>query len=143
MDADLQHAPEALPDLVQRVRSGADLAIMSRYLPGSSVSGRGIVRRFVSYCGIGLTHLLLPKTRGLTDPLSGFFALRGEILAGMRVAARGYKLVPEIVCRGRDLAIAEVPGSLQTRRRGRSKMRLVELFRFLGLLFSVRKERGA
>ncbi len=143
MDADLQHAPEALPDLVRRVRSGADLAIMSRYLPGSSVSGRSIVRRLVSRCGIGLTHLLLPKTRGLTDPISGFFALRGSILAGMRVVARGYKLVPEIVCRGRGMAIAEVPGALETRRRGRSKMGIVEIFRFLSLLLSVRKERGA
>ena len=35
MDADLQHPPEVIPDLLQAIKGGADIAIASRYIKSS------------------------------------------------------------------------------------------------------------
>ena len=34
VDADLQHPPEVIPNLVKKLRSGTDVAIASRYVVG-------------------------------------------------------------------------------------------------------------
>ena len=41
MDADLQHPPEILPNLMQKVRSGVDIAVASRYVEGGGCQGWG------------------------------------------------------------------------------------------------------
>src|SRR5688500_1175425 len=50
MDADLQHPPEQLPELVRCARTGdTDFVIGSRYAPGGSTAGRwGPLRRLNS-----------------------------------------------------------------------------------------------
>ncbi|MDO8567261.1 MAG: glycosyltransferase [Dehalococcoidales bacterium] len=45
MDADLQHPPEVLPDLVLKIDESADMAIASRYVPGGGCEGWGLARR--------------------------------------------------------------------------------------------------
>src|SRR5215470_4896753 len=63
MDADLQHPPERIPDLLAAARGGADLVVASRY------SGNGIaeglssrVRRVGSSGATGLARRLFPQS---------------------------------------------------------------------------------
>src|SRR5713101_1877061 len=48
MDADLQHPPELVPELVNRVCQGSDIAIASRYLQADSMAGWNLPRRVIS-----------------------------------------------------------------------------------------------
>ena len=51
MDADLSHDPDALPELIDRVAHGADLAIGSRYVRGGSIPDWKWARRTISRTG--------------------------------------------------------------------------------------------
>ena len=48
MDADLQHPPEILPDLLARIQDKADIAIASRYVPGGACQGWSLTRKIIS-----------------------------------------------------------------------------------------------
>ncbi|MGW7411204.1 glycosyltransferase [Streptomyces sp. NPDC054863] len=81
IDADLQHPPELVPELIARGESsGAELVVASRYAAGGSRSGlAGGYRLAVSGASTLLTKSLFPRAlRGLSDPMSGFFAIRRE-----------------------------------------------------------------
>ena len=75
MDADLQHPPEKLPELIAPLESGdADFVLGSRYIPGGSMQETwGAVRRFNSRAA---TFLARPFAGRTHDPMSGFFALK-------------------------------------------------------------------
>ena len=51
MDADLSHDPAVLPQLVQALEDGADLAIGSRYVPGGAIPDWPFLRRAISRIG--------------------------------------------------------------------------------------------
>jgi len=61
MDADLQHPPEILANLVAEMRSGRDLAVASRHVQGGGVGSWNLLRRIVSRGAqaIGLVILLI------------------------------------------------------------------------------------
>ena len=60
MDADLSHPPSRLPGLIKEsLERKTDLLIASRYLSGSSVGGRPLLRRCFSRAANGLAALLL------------------------------------------------------------------------------------
>jgi hypothetical protein len=143
MDADLQHPPESLPRLLTAIQEGSDLAIMSRYAEGSRVEDRRPGKLFASFCAIGLTHLLLPVTRGVKDPISGFFMLRRDVISNASFRPMGFKMLPEILARGRCSSVREVPFTFHQRMRGRSKMESREPFRYLRLLLSLKRKARA
>ena len=72
MDADLQHPPEMLPALLKAIEDSADVAIASRYVPGGGCEGWGFIRRLISKGAIFISHLFLPSTRNVKDPMSVF-----------------------------------------------------------------------
>ena len=54
MDADLQYPPETLPTLLEALeRSGADIAICSRYAPGATVQQWSLLRWVISWGATG------------------------------------------------------------------------------------------
>jgi glycosyltransferase involved in cell wall biosynthesis len=133
MDADLQHPPEALPALVSPVLSGrAALVAGSRYGWAGGDSGlSGPWRHFVSGTCRGLVHLLVPASRPLQDPLSGFFALRRSLLDGVHLQPAGYKILLEVVVRAKPAPVANVGFDFAPRHAGRSKANLHEGLMFL------------
>jgi dolichol-phosphate mannosyltransferase len=63
--------------------------------------------------------------------MCGFFAIRRDCLLRFAKTAVGFKIVFEIIVRGRKtLRVQEVPIVFQNRERGRSKMSLREAIRF-------------
>lgn len=124
MDGDLQHPPEVLVDLVRAVEAGASLAVASRYVAGGGVHRPTLARSAVSWLGAHLAACVAPGAARVRDPLSGYFAFRRDVVAGVPLAPRGYKILPEILARGRCGRVQEVPYTLQRRQRGRSKLTL-------------------
>ncbi|WP_274561644.1 glycosyltransferase [Streptomyces spiramyceticus] len=145
IDADLQHPPELVPELIARGRAtGAELVVASRYAAGGSRSGlAGGYRVLVSGASTALTKALFPRAlRGLTDPMSGFFAIRREAVdrATTREGLQplGYKILLELAVRCRPRAIAEVPYTFGQRHAGESKSTVKEGMRFLRHLVTLR-----
>ncbi|WP_222267532.1 glycosyltransferase [Modestobacter marinus] len=133
MDGDLQHPPELVPELVAAVTdSGADLAVASRYVTGGSSTGlSGRFRTVASQGCRRFSRLLLPVSRATTDPLSGFFALRRSVVAGVDLRPEGFKILLEVLARGRWNSVLDVPFRFDHRHSGRSKSSITESRRFL------------
>jgi dolichol-phosphate mannosyltransferase len=72
------------------------------------------------------------------DPLSGFFAIRREMLVGAQYVGRGYKLLLEVLVRHPRARVVEVPYRFVDRRHGRSKLSPLEVLNFLKLLIALR-----
>ncbi len=142
MDADLQHPPEVLLDLVKGMDKGADMVIASRYVDGGSCPGWSLSRRLVSRGAIFLAHLLLPATRQVNDPVSGFFIFNKEVVAGAELKPLGYKILLEILTEGHFKRIAEVPYIFGTRNRGKSKLSASQQVAYLRHILSLMKRSG-
>jgi len=142
MDADLQHPPQVLADLLKAVDAGADLVIASRYVKGGGCEGWGLVRRIISKGAIFLAHLFLPQTRGISDPMSGFFMLRREVIDGADLRPTGYKILLEILMEGHYQKVAEVPYTFRVRERGKSKLSARQQIDYLKHLYSLMRRKG-
>ncbi|QDY78729.1 glycosyltransferase [Streptomyces qinzhouensis] len=145
MDADLQHPPALVPELIAAGEtSGADLVVASRYLRGGSRAGlAGGYRIAVSRTATWLTKALFPRgLRGISDPMSGFFAIRRSAVTDAVAAGvlrpLGYKILLELAVRLRPRAVAEVPFVFQERYAGESKSTPAEGLRFLRHLIGLR-----
>jgi len=121
IDADLQHPPEVLPSLVAPVLDGADIAIASRYASGNGVSEWNKFRLFVSRAGTLATAPLQRKDLRVKDPLSGFFIVRRECIDGLELQPEGFKILLEILVKGRIRKAIEVPFEFGNRHAGKSK----------------------
>jgi dolichol-phosphate mannosyltransferase len=130
MDADLQHPPEKITELLATLDAGADFVIGSRYAPGGSTAERwGPLRKLNSWVA---TFLARPFAGNTHDPMSGFFALRRETYLGAtRLTPLGYKIALELMCKARVQDVREIPIHFAMRERGASKLNLKQQFRYL------------
>lgn len=132
MDADLQHPPEKLPELLAPLenQNGTDFVLGSRHVPGASTGERwGVMRKINSDIATLLARPFAGTTR---DPMSGFFAMRRETFEGaQRLTPLGYKIGLELMCKCRVNQVKEVPIHFAERTRGESKLSLREQFRYL------------
>lgn len=133
MDADLQHPPEIVPALVTAIQAGeADLVVGTRFADaGESAGLSGPWRRAVSSSSRRLVHALIPRSRPLTDPLSGLFAFERSVIEGVTLEANGFKILLEVVARGHWHRAVNLAYRFDRRHAGRSKASLHE-----GWLFS-------
>jgi dolichol-phosphate mannosyltransferase len=130
MDADLSHPPEALPEIIEVLRSGqADFVIGSRYARGGTTDEAWGVFRWVN--SRVATLLARPLTR-VKDPMAGFFALPRELFerAGP-LDPIGYKIALELLVKCPHRKVAEVPIHFSNRVRGSSKLNIREQLRYL------------
>jgi dolichol-phosphate mannosyltransferase len=141
MDADLQHPPEILPELASAILAGNDVAIGSRYAAGGSLGEWNPVRKLLSAVALGVALPVQRKPIRAKDPTSGFFLLRRECLEHVRFRTYGFKLLLEILVRGRIRSIREIPLTFAPRSRGASKATVkvaVDYGRLLARLYAIR-----
>ncbi|MEM9977587.1 MAG: glycosyltransferase [Cyanobacteria bacterium P01_D01_bin.2] len=140
IDADLQHPPDTLVKMINSVRTGgADLAVASRHVAGGGVSDWSFLRRFLSRGAQMLGLLILPGVVGrVTDPMSGYFMVRRSAIAGPTLNPLGYKILLEVIGRGRVGEIAEVGYVFQEREAGESKVTWKQYVEYLGHLVRLR-----
>ncbi|MGF1648290.1 MAG: polyprenol monophosphomannose synthase [Kineosporiaceae bacterium] len=125
MDADGSHLPRYLPQLLDAVAAGADLAIGSRWVPGGRVANWPLSRRLISRGGNLYARLALGIA--VRDATAGYRAFRGGSLAALplaEVASSGYCFQIDMTWRvlrtgGR---VVEVPITFVEREAGVSKM---------------------
>ncbi|WP_373480488.1 glycosyltransferase [Geminocystis sp.] len=123
IDADLQHPPETLLNLWEKIELGADLAIGSRHVEGGGVSDWSATRRFLSRGAQTLGLVILPGVIGrISDPMSGYFLVRRRCLFGCTLSPLGYKILIEVLGRGKIGLIGEVGYIFQERQEGESKV---------------------
>lgn len=123
IDGDLQHPPEKLVEMLREARrTRADVVVASRYLPGGSAEGlETLSRKLISLASKWISKALFyERLRQTTDPGSGFFMLRRDVIEGVELHPVGYKMLTEILVRGRWSNIAEVPYRFVVRERGAS-----------------------
>lgn len=128
IDADFSHPPELIPRFYEAVRDGADIAIGSRYMKGGDIEQWPLKRRVISLGATAFGRVLFPE---VTDPVSGFFAVRREVVAGAPLAPRGYKILMEVLGRGRWHSFVEIPFVFKDREEGTSKLRLDTMVDYL------------
>jgi dolichol-phosphate mannosyltransferase len=99
MDADHQHDPKLLRGMLEAIESGDyDLAYASRFAEGASTEAWGRPDRVKAS---GFANALARKVTGvdLSDPMSGYFMLRGETLRAdaHRLSGVGFKILLDIL----------------------------------------------
>jgi dolichol-phosphate mannosyltransferase len=122
MDADLQHPPELVPRLLETLEQGAALAVASRYAAGGSAGPRTIPRWLLSRGAEWMTKILLPSARGVSDPVSGYFAFRREIWKPLNPLYRGYKLLLFLLVMAEGRSVREIGFHFTPRADGASKV---------------------
>ncbi|MBD2776246.1 glycosyltransferase [Iningainema tapete] len=138
IDADLQHPPHVLLQLLQVIQQGADVAVASRHKEGGGVSSWSFIRRFLSRGAQLLGLIILPRVLSrVSDPMSGYFMIRRNAIAGATLNPVGYKILIEVLGRGEVGEIGEVGYVFSERKEGESKVtwkQYVEYIQHLVLL---------
>jgi dolichol-phosphate mannosyltransferase len=124
-DCDFSQPPECIPQLVETIRKGYDVAVNSRYLPGGgenrSGDGSGL-HLFLSRClNYSLRHLLNPS---FTDYTSGFIAARREVFRDITLRGDYGEYFIDLIYRillEKRFSVLELPYVMQPRRSGVSK----------------------
>ncbi|MGE5197831.1 MAG: polyprenol monophosphomannose synthase [Deltaproteobacteria bacterium] len=91
MDADLSHDPSDMTRMMEKINSGADLVIGSRYLDGVRVKGRSLFRMWLSR--VANWHIRTILGTGIHDMTSGFRCFRACTLKNINfdtIRAEGY-----------------------------------------------------
>ena len=134
IDGDLQHPPHVLAGLLEAMDEGNDIAIASRYAAKDGVQGWNPVRVAISRASTLATFPLQRKNVRIKDPMSGFFIVRREAIDGLDFETKGFKLLLEILVRGRIKSAREVPFQFGRRHAGKSKANASVAFQYLQLL---------
>ena len=121
MDADLQHPAELLPELYRAVARGRDLAIGSRYTLGGGIGDWNLLRKLLSSTAVWATWPLQKRGVRAHDPMSGFFMVRRACVEHISFQRSGFKLLLDILIRGRVSSIEEIPFAFGRRSEGESK----------------------
>jgi hypothetical protein len=128
-----------IPALLAAAGEGVDMVVASRYMPGGWDSGlSGPHRRLASKATRLAAYLILPRSRLTTDPLSGFFVFRRAVVEAVALRPIGYKILLEILVRGRLQKVVDVPFGFKPRQAEQSKAGLREAFNYLRQLWRLR-----
>ncbi len=125
MDADHQHDPALLKDMLECVKSGeAELAYASRFAVGGTAEGLSSKGREQ---GSRIANALARKLTGteLTDAMSGYFLLRTDQLRKQAgdLSGIGFKIMLDILSTARpQLTVKEFPLKFAERLAGESKL---------------------
>ena len=119
MDADLSHPPEILPLLLKDMQEqAADIVIGSRFIEGGRIENWPKKRLIATSVAILSVRPLTP----IKDPMSGFFILKKEVIDQVALIPRGFKILLEILVKGRYKKAVEHPIVFKDRVFGDSKI---------------------
>ncbi|TMM50258.1 glycosyltransferase family 2 protein [Qipengyuania marisflavi] len=138
MDADHQHDPKLLADMLAAVKSGeTDVAVASRFADGASMAEWNRPDREKLS---GLANALARKLTGveLSDPMSGFFLLPTATARKLvpSLSGIGFKILLDLLATSEEpLKVKDFPMNFSARRAGESKLDRAIAFDFLAGLY--------
>lgn len=124
IDADFSHPPVLIPRIYEEIKKSNDIVIGSRYMEGGGIRKWPLKRRAISLGATFLGRLLFPD---ITDPVSGFFAVKKEVVEKAPLKPRGYKILLEVLGKGSWKTAREIPFEFVDRESGASKLRIKTL----------------
>lgn len=137
LDADLQHPPEKIPELVAEIKKRADIAVASRFVEGGDSGNFSFPRRVISAVANFLVSTLFREVREISDTQSGFFAFRKDVISNSNLDPKGYKILLEIMVLGNYSEVAEVGYKFGQREVGKSKLGIKAILEFLYHILSL------
>jgi dolichyl-phosphate beta-glucosyltransferase len=140
IDADLPYELDAIEGFLKALRSGCDLAVGSRVLPGSQVKGVPILRYISGQIFSWMVQAVLFS--GLPDTQCGFKSFRSiaakEIFRRLTIGGFGFDVEMLFIARKLKFSIQPIPVRMIDHRH-RSRVRLVvDSFKMFINLFMVR-----
>jgi dolichol-phosphate mannosyltransferase len=124
IDADLSHPPALIPMIYDGIEAGNDIVVGSRYMEGGGIKKWPLKRRIISLGATFLGRLLFPT---ITDPVSGFFGVRKTVIEKAPMTPRGYKILLEVLGKGKWEKAKEIPFEFVDREIGSSKLKIKTL----------------
>lgn len=128
IDADGSNRIEEIPQLVEAVVNGADLAKGSRFMSGGGSTDLSLIRRIGNGLFVRLVNLIW--SAHYTDLCYGFVAFRKGALMSLAplLESKHFEIETEICIKARKLGlkVVEVPSVELRRRYGSSKLRGVQ-----------------
>src|ERR687894_2440673 len=139
MDADLQHPPEKVRELLEKAQSTeADVVVASRYARGGSYAGLPEpVRKAISVGSKYLARITFKEARKTSDPMAGFFLIKNQAISGLQFRPTGFKVLLEILVCAPELKVLETPFEFQVRHAGVSKATMRQGFEYLSHILSL------
>ncbi|MCJ7761444.1 glycosyltransferase family 2 protein [Candidatus Bathyarchaeota archaeon] len=134
MDADLQHPPEVLPEIIENLKK-ADFVIPSRYIKNGGCREWGLKRRIISRVS-NLLAAPLVKFK-VKDLSSGFFGFERSKVDTKVLQAEGFKIMLELLIKGNWQRITEIPYTFEPRLKGKSKLDSSKITAYLRQLASL------
>lgn len=122
IDADLQHDPSILPQMLDDLSKGSTVVVGSRYVAGGGTQHWNWLRKLESFIATKVAQLVLGVK--LKDPMSGYFMLWRKDFCAVQneLNGNGFKILLEILARLRPSAVKEVPYTFGPRSAGQSKL---------------------
>lgn len=121
MDSDLQHPIDAIPMMIKQSKESTDMVIASRYMKGGCNSWSPI-RGVISRAAVFLSHLLIKNSRGVKDPISGYFMTDVKYLKNLYPYKDSYKLAMYVLSANPSISVREIPFRMVDRQNGSSKI---------------------
>ncbi|MEM3449892.1 MAG: glycosyltransferase [Nitrososphaerota archaeon] len=122
MDADMQHPPEKIKDIFNKLLDGYDIVVASRYADGGSTGNRKAIRGLISRVAEFLARILIRNANLTTDPLSGFFGFRRGLNLNIDEKWRGHKTLLFLLASNPGVVVSEIPYRFNERSVGESKI---------------------
>lgn len=125
MDADFSHNPKDLPRLLDTCKTGADVAVGSRYIKGVNVVNWPLARVLLSY--LASVYVRIITGMKIKDTTAGFVCYKRQVLEQIdleSVKFVGYAFQIEMKYKAylRKFNIVEIPVIFTDRTKGESKL---------------------
>jgi dolichol-phosphate mannosyltransferase len=140
MDGDLSHRPEELLEGIRMAATECDVAIASKYLPGSEVTNRPWARLMVSrVCTVAVGLLITPRIRDYSNGYRFYKRSAAEMIAAHRIANASPIYLTEVLALWlrAGLRIREFKTTYIGRNEGISKLRFTDLFTAAVAIFEI------
>ena len=116
-----------------------DIVIGSRYVKDGMIESWPLGRKLISKIGNSLAKLWFGLD--VNDSMSGFFALKKNLITNLSFEAIGYKILLEILVKTKGAKIKEIPFVFKNRQEGTSKFKFSLISDYFRLLKILRKNR--
>ena len=139
LDADLSHDPKVIPDLLDELKTNA-FVIGSRYISGGKCDMEGL-RFFLSYFGNKFIKFIFNiNCSEFTTSYRGFNLKKLKNFSLSEVSSRGYSFFMETVylINNKGFFIKQIPIYFKDRKKGKSKIPKIEMFRTLINIFKLK-----
>ena len=142
MNADLERAPEMIPELISCVENGADIAIGSRLVERGALDEFSFLRRVTSKGADLLARTFFRELRNIRDVESGFFAMRKDVVAHANLSPVGDKILLEILVQGNYRKVSELGYTPHRRGAGIGKPRMKDATDYVRHMSSLFRRSG-